>query len=133
MPKKESERELRARIRDLERKLERLRDLLAIAGLGKSTCLYCVKHPDPDAKNAGVIGRIKAIFDGSKGRYGVRRAAAVLRSEGAAISNRKVNRLMQKLGLRPCCPRKKYRSYKGGEGLIGDGAKNWIHIRSRAK
>jgi putative transposase len=94
----------------------KLRDLLAIAGLGKSTYLYCVKHPDPDAKNAGVIGRIKAIFGGSEGRYGVRRVAAVLRSEGAAISNRKVNRLMRKLGLRPYCPRKKYRSYKGGEG-----------------
>lgn len=95
----------------------RLRDLLEIAGIGKSSYLYCLKKRDRDEKNAAIILRIKEIFLASKGRYGVRRVAATLRGEGARISNAKVNRLMRKLGLKGKTPKKRrYNSYKGGEG-----------------
>ena len=95
----------------------KLRDLLEIAGIGKSSYLYCLKKRDKDAKNAKIIKKIRKIFKKSKSTYGVRRVAAELRNAGHRISNAKVNRLMRKLGLRGKTPeRKRYNSFKGGKG-----------------
>lgn len=49
---------------------------------------------------------ITAAFDGSRGSYGARRIAVVLRSSGHRVSIRLVGRLMAELGLVACQPRR---------------------------
>ena len=97
-----------------------LTDLLSAAGLGKSTYYYEAKRRDFDAKNAGLIDGIREIFDSSKGRYGVRRVAAELRSLGVAVNHKKVQRLMARLGLSAKRKAVHYNSYKGNVGKVAD-------------
>ena len=94
----------------------KLKELLRIAKMPKSTCLYCLSHRDKDAKNAELTERIRSVFESSKRRYRARRVAASLRASGVRISNAEANRLMRKMGLRPLMPKRRYSSCKGGEG-----------------
>ena len=66
-----------------------LSELLSVACLPKSTYFYEAKRRDFDAKNAGLIGEIERIFASSRGRYGVRRVAAELRSLGFAVNHKR--------------------------------------------
>ena len=97
-----------------------LTDLLSAAGLSKSTYYYEAKRRDFDAKNAGLIGEIEGIFASSRGRYGVRRVAAELRSLGFAVNHKKVQRLMAKLGLSARRKAVHYNSYRGSVGKVAD-------------
>ena len=97
-----------------------LTDLLSAAGLSKSTYFYEAKRRDFDAKNAGLIEEIKEVFDSSKGRYGVRRVAAGLRSLGVVVNHKKVQRLMAKLGLSAKRKAVHYNSYRGSVGKVAD-------------
>ena len=92
----------------------KLSDLLAVAGLPKSTYFYEAKRRDFDAKNADLIGEIEKAFTSSRGRYGVRRVAAELRSLGFAVNHKKVQRLMRKAGLSAKRKAVNYNSYRGG-------------------
>jgi len=98
----------------------RLTDLLSVAGLPKSTYFYEAKRRDFDAKNSGLIGEIKEVFDSSKGRYGVRRVAAELRSLGFAVNHKKVQRLMREAGLSAKRKTVHYNSYRGSVGKVAD-------------
>ena len=98
----------------------RLSDLLSVAGLPKSTYFYEARRRDFDAKNAEVIDEIREIFDSSKGRYGVRRVAAELRSIGIVVNHKKVQRLMAKLGLSARRKAVHYNSYRGSVGKVAD-------------
>ena len=98
----------------------RLSDLLSIADLPKSTYFYEARRRDFDAKNADLIERIKEVFDSSKGRYGVRRVTAELRSAGVSANHKKVQRLMAKLGLSAKRKTVHYNSYKGSVGQVAD-------------
>ena len=60
------------------------------------------------------------IFDRHKGRYGVRRIYHELVNMGSKINHKKVQRLMNKMGLKGKRPKEKYRSYKGEVGKIAD-------------
>ena len=97
-----------------------LSELLSVAGLPKSTYFYEAKRRDFDAKNAGLIGEIERIFASSRGRYGVRRVAAELRSLGFAVNHKKVQRLMRKAGLSARRKTVHYNSYKGSVGKVAD-------------
>ena len=98
----------------------RLSDLLSVAGLPKSTYFCEAKRRDFDAKNADLIERIKEVFDSSKGRYGVRRVTAELRSAGVSANHKKVQRLMAKLGLSAKRKTVHYNSYRGSVGKVAD-------------
>ena len=98
----------------------RLSDLLSVAGLPKSTYFYEARRRDFDAKNAELIERIKEVFDSSKGRYGVRRVTAELRSAGVSANHKKVQRLMAKLGLSAKRKTVHYNSYRGNVGKVAD-------------
>lgn len=98
----------------------RLIDLLSVAGLSKSTYFYEARRRDFDAKNSGLIGEIKEVFDSSKGRYGVRRVTAELRSLGFAVNHKKVQRLMRKAGLSAKRKTVHYNSYRGSVGKVAD-------------
>ena len=98
----------------------RLSDLLAVAGLPKSTYFYEAKRRDFDAKNADLISEIEKAFTSSRGRYGVRRVAAELRSLGFAVNHKKVQRLMRKAGLSAKRKAVNYNSYRGDVGKVAD-------------
>ena len=62
--------------------------------------------------------RIQTLYHQHKGRYGYRRITAALRQTGEFVNHKKVQRLMQQLGLKSMVRVKKYRSYRGQEGRI---------------
>ena len=98
----------------------RLSELLSVAELPKSTYFYEAKRRDFDAKNADLIEEIEKVFASSRGRYGVRRVAAELRSLGVAVNHKKVQRLMAKIGLSAKRKTVHYNSYKGDVGKVAD-------------
>ena len=98
----------------------KLTELLSVAGLPKSTYFYEAKRRDFDAKNADLVGEIERVFAAAKGRYGVRRVSAELRSLGIAVNHKKVQRLMAKLGLSAKRKAVHYNSYKGSVGKVAD-------------
>ena len=76
---------------------------------------------DKDNKNKEIIDKIKEIFIQNKERYGYRRITLELRNQGYIVNHKKVQRIMNKLGLRPLKRNKrKYSSYKGTIGKIAD-------------
>lgn len=62
--------------------------------------------------------RIQTLYHHHKGRYGYRRITAALRQMGEPVNHKKVQRLMQTLGIKSVVRLKKYRSYRGHEGRI---------------
>lgn len=98
----------------------RLSELLSVAGLPKSTYFYEAKRAEFDSKNSELIERIKEVFGKSKGRYGVRRVTAELRSQRVSVNHKKVQRLMAKLGLAARRKAVHYNSYKGNVGKVAD-------------
>ena len=98
-------------------------DLLAVAKLAKSTYFYERAKADPDEKNGGIAELIASAFEGSKGRYGVRRVCAELRAEGISVNHKKVQRLMRKMGLKGVVKAVNYNSY---QGKVGDVAPDLI-------
>ncbi|REK74199.1 IS3 family transposase [Paenibacillus paeoniae] len=92
--------------------------LLELAQIPRSTFYYWVstfKRPD---KDAALKARITAIYHEHKGRYGYRRITDVLHNEDECVNHKKVQRIMQELGLKSIVRMKKYRSYKGNVGKI---------------
>ena len=63
---------------------------------------------------------IRAIFEKHKGRYGVRRIYHELVNMGSKINHKKVQRLMNRMGLKGKRPKEKYHSYRGEVGKIAD-------------
>ena len=98
----------------------RLSELLSVAGLPKSTYFYEAKRAEFDSKNSKLIERIREAFSKSKGRYGVRRVTAELRSQGVSVNHKKVQRLMRKAGLSARRKTVHYNSYKGNVGKVAD-------------
>lgn len=95
-----------------------MKALLQLADVPRSTYYYWVKNigrPDPDAKLKALI---QAIYDEHEGRYGYRRIHDELMNRGRQLNHKKVQRIMQELGLKCLVRMKKYRSYKGMIGKI---------------
>jgi len=96
-----------------------LTDLLAAAGLARSTFFYHqAKHAAPDPWGS-LKAEIRRVFDRFNGRYGHRRIHDRLRRDGWRVSKKTVLKLMRQLGLR--CrirARKRYNSFKGETGKI---------------
>ncbi len=73
-----------------------------------------------ESKNKALIGLIKKIFEEHKRRYGVRRIHRELINLGYIVNHKKVQRLMNKLGLKGKRLKEKYHSYVGEVGKIAD-------------
>jgi transposase InsO family protein len=69
--------------------------------------------PDSDLK-----AEIKAIYEEHEGRYGYRRIRDELTNRGQKVNHKKVQRIMNELGLKCLVRMKKYKSYKGTVGKI---------------
>ena len=106
----------------------KLKGLLKIASLSRSTYYFEIKKSDFDDKNIEIIEEIQKIFEENKKRYGVRRITAELRNRGITVNHKKVHRLMNKLGMKTIRPKEKYHSYMGDVGSIADNliARNFI-------
>lgn len=92
--------------------------LIKLADIPRSSYYYLVKkmgQPDPDAELKNCI---QTIFDEHEGWYGYRRIRDELRNPGHKVNHKRVQRIMNELGLKCLVRMKKYRSYKGTVGKI---------------
>lgn len=102
----------------------RLSFLLATAKLSRATYYYQLKQLDKPDKDQELKAEIQLIYDEHKGNYGYRRIHLELKNRGFHINHKKVQRLMQVMGLQARIRRqRKYSSYKGE---IGKKAENLI-------
>ncbi|XMB68059.1 IS3 family transposase [Mycoplasmatota bacterium zrk1] len=98
--------------------------LLEIAELAKSTYYDGVKRFDRVDNDKFLKDKIIAVYNENLGRYGYRRLTIALNKDidvietYGNINHKRVQRLMKVLGLRAKIRVKKYRSYKGKEGVI---------------
>lgn len=94
--------------------------MLEAASLSRSTYYFEINKLDIDIKNEELIEKIQNIFFENKKRYGVRRITAELRNQEITINHKKVQRIMNKLGLKAITPKVKYHSYMGTIGAVAD-------------
>lgn len=71
-------------------------------------------------KDGELKERIKDVFHKNKERYGVRRVHASLRNDGIVANHKKIQRLMNEMGLSGKRKRQKYHSYIGEVGRIAE-------------
>ena len=93
--------------------------LLAAMELSKSTYYYEIGKPDKiQERNADISSKIESIFQENKGRYGVRRVYQELARRGFPVNHKRVQRIMNRLGLAGKRPKEKYHSYRGEVGKV---------------
>lgn len=118
-PRKE---ELSGAVTQLRHELKRSVDFIlkAIASdpslpqISRSTYYYWMNHQDPDEqKYAGLMEKIREIFEKNKKRYGYRRIVLQLHRDGFRVNHKTVRRLMKKMHLYGITPRARYKSYRG--------------------
>ena len=90
-------------------------------GLSKSTYYYELGKTDKvQERNVDISSEITTIFHENKGRYGVRRVHQELLNRGIPVNHKRVQRIMNQLGLAGKRPKEKYHSYKGEVGKVAD-------------
>jgi transposase InsO family protein len=125
-----SNRERAEAIQEL-RQAYKLRTLLELEGMAKSTYYY---HAASLRKGDQDLSLRKKIFDTyhlHKGRYGYRRITLSLRQEGIVVNHKKVERIMQELGIKSTVRIVKYRSYKGTVGKVAPNVLNRNFIANK--
>ncbi|EHI77648.1 integrase core domain protein, partial [Streptococcus sp. oral taxon 058 str. F0407] len=106
----------------------RLDLLLETARLARSTYYYQLKQLDGVDKELKT--EIQAIYNEHKGNYGYRRVTLELRNRGFVVNHKKVQPLMNVLGLTARIRRK--RKYSSYQGEIGKKAENLIQRQFEA-
>ena len=107
-----------------------MKALLELAAIPRSTYYYVIKTFDKPDKDAELKDIIQAIYKEHQGRYGYRRIRDELENRGHRVNHKKVQRLMNILGLKSLVRMKKYRSYKG---MVGKIAPNILEREFHAK
>ena len=97
-------------------------------GFPKATYMYWQKRFDRVDPDKEIEERIIAIRNKHKD-FGYRRVLAVLRKEGMTINKKKIQRIMQKLGLQVTSYTRKSRKYSSYKGKVGRIAPNRINRR----
>ena len=95
-----------------------MKALIQLADIPRSTYYYWVKNLESPDRDLELKALIQTIYDEHEGRYGYRRIRDDLRDRGHRVNHKKVQRIMNKLGLKCIVRMKKYRSYKGKVGKI---------------
>ena len=102
---------------DALRKKYKLKELLPVLKLSKSSYCYQVQCIKSEDKYKDLRLRIKDIFATNKARYGYRRIHCSLKKEGIVVSEKIVRRIMSEEQLLvKTSKRRKYNSYKGEIG-----------------
>lgn len=105
-----------------------LKDLLQLARMARSTFFYLLGVIHRQDRDAGLRAKIRELYE-TKGKanekYGYRRICLELRKteEFSKVNHKKVQRLMNELGLRGYISKngcRKYSSYRGTVGKIAD-------------
>lgn len=91
--------------------------------------MYWQKRFDRENPNAELEETIKDIFEENKGNYGYRRIQQALNERGIRVNQKKIRRIMRKLGLKCIKFTRKSRKYSSYKGTVGQIAKNRIHRR----
>lgn len=91
--------------------------LLKLAGIPRSTYYYIKRRIGKPDRHGELIQTIHGICRKHEGRYGYRRVTAELRRQGVPANHKLVMRLMKQEGLTSRVRMKKYRSYRGEEGV----------------
>ena len=110
-----------ALVKELREEGYALKYLLVAMGLSKSTYYYEIGKTDKvRERNAHISAEIEDIFKENKGRYGVRRVHQELVQRGFPVNHKRVQNIMNRLGLAGKRPKEKYHSYKGEVGKVAD-------------
>ncbi|WP_312025700.1 IS3 family transposase, partial [Listeria seeligeri] len=107
----------------------RLTILLQATKFPKATYMYWQKRLEQKNPNASLEKKIQEIFDEHHGNYGYRRIQLALKAQGIKVNQKKVRRIMGKLGLKGSKFIRKSRRYNSYKGTIGRVAKNRIRRR----
>lgn len=91
--------------------------------------MYWQKRFDSENPDNEIELKIKNVFEDHNATYGYRRITATLRDLGIVINQKKVRRIMKKLGLKCVAFSHKSRKYNSYKGTIGKIAKNRINRR----
>jgi transposase InsO family protein len=106
----------------------RLKDLLSYTGMPKATYMYWQKRFDRENPNKELEDKILEIHNENKD-FGYRRMHGMLRKLGYVVNKKRVQRIMQKLGLQVTSFTRKSRKYSSYKGKVGKVAPNRIHRR----
>ncbi|MBP7386288.1 IS3 family transposase [Roseburia sp. CLA-AA-H204] len=106
----------------------KLKDLLSYTGMPKATYMYWQKRFDRKNPDQEIEEKILEIRKEHKD-YGYRRILGELRNQGYSINKKKVQRIVQKLGLQVISYTRKSRKYSSYRGKIGTVAPNRIRRR----
>ncbi|WP_457768377.1 IS3 family transposase [Facklamia hominis] len=106
----------------------KLKDLLSYIGMPKATYMYWRKRINRENPDKEIEEKILEIRERHKD-YGYRRMLGELRNQGYRINKKKVQRIMQKLGLQVTSFTRKSRKYHSYKGKIGKVAPNRIKRR----
>ena len=96
----------------------------------KATYMYWQKRFDRENPEQKIEEKILEIR-GEHKDYGYRRILGELRNQGYFINKKKVQRIVQKLGLQVTSYTRKSRKYSSYRGKVGTIAPNRIHRRFR--
>ena len=93
--------------------------------MSKSTYYFELSKVDlEDRRNTQLKNEVQKIFTEHKGRYGVRRVYQELLNRGFIVNHKRVQRLMNIMGLAGKQPKEKYYSYKGKVGKVAENIVN---------
>ena len=99
-----------------------------MVGFAKATYMYWQKRFDRENPNKELEDKILEIHTENKD-FGYRRMHGKLRKLGYVVNKKRVQRIMQKLGLQVTSFTRKSRKYSSYKGKIGKVAPNRIHRR----
>ncbi|WP_409967305.1 IS3 family transposase [Bengtsoniella intestinalis] len=108
--------------------LFQLKDILAVLKFPKATYMYWQKRFDKENPDKEIEEKILEIRDEHKD-FGYRRILGELRKAGWHVNKKKVQRLVQKLGLQVKSYTRKSRKYSSYKGIVGRICKNWVKRR----
>ncbi|WP_234407855.1 IS3 family transposase [Anaerosinus massiliensis] len=106
----------------------KLKDILAITGFPKATYMYWQKRFERENPDLELETLILEIHKQHKD-FGYRRICGQLRKNKVVVNKKKVQRIVQKLGIQVTSFTRKSRKYSSYKGRIGKVAPNRLHRR----
>ena len=85
--------------------------------MARSSFYFHIKQSTKIDKYESIKNNIRKVYHAHFGRYGYRRITLELINQGFTINHKTVLRLMREMGLKSLIRVKKYRSYRGRQGL----------------
>ncbi|MBD8071611.1 IS3 family transposase, partial [Bacillus sp. PS06] len=107
----------------------KLKDVLQIVGIPESSYHYHIKMMNRVDPNQELKETIHSIFVENHGNYGYRRIQLELKNRGMEVNHKKVQRIMNELGIKGDKFTRKSRKYVSYKGTIGNVAQNRIKRR----